>query len=126
MHENVSLLAYSPLAGGILTGKYQNGARPEWARYSTWWQSRMPQYVQDRVFDATAKYIALADELWISVTQLALARVNDRPFVWSNIIWATTMEQLQECISSASISLDDKTLQRIDQIHGEFFNPACF
>lgn len=126
MYENISVLPYSPLAWGILTGKYQNGVRPEWARYSTRWKDRMPQYQQERVFAATEKYIQLADTLWISPTQLALAWVNDRPFTGSNIIGATSMDQLKECISSADITLDLATLERIDQIHGEFFNPSCF
>jgi aryl-alcohol dehydrogenase-like predicted oxidoreductase len=126
MHENISLLAYSPLAWGILTGKYQHWAKPEWARYTTRGKSRMPQYVQERVFSATEKYILVASKLWISAAQIAIAWVNDRPFTGSNIIWATSMKQLKECISSADITLDQVTLEHIDQIHSEFFNPACF
>lgn len=126
MYENISLLGYSPLAGWVLTGKYQDWVKPEGARYTTRWHTRMPQYIQPRVFEATKKYIALAQSIDLNVTQLSLAWANDRPFMGSNIIGATSMQQLKECINTATLTLDNTTLDAIEKIHSEFFNPACF
>lgn len=125
-YEGVGLLAYSPLAGGILTGKYQNGALPEGCRYTLWGKDRMPQNYNERTLAATAEYMKLAENLWISVTQLALAWVNDKSFVHSNIIGTTSVEQLKECISSAEITLSPETRKQIDTIYTQFPNPATF
>ena len=124
MKEDIGLLAYSPLAGGVLSGKYMNGARPEGARFSTWGAARMPQYLGTNCNQAIDKYKKLADELGISLTQLSLAWVNDRKNVNSNIIGATTMEQLKEDIDSINITLSDEVNKKIEEIHSEYPNPA--
>lgn len=126
LQEEIAFLPYSPLAWGITTGKYQNGAKPAWARYSTWWEKRMPYYTKQKCFDAMDKYIELAQSLGLTPTQLSLARVNDRAFVTSNIIGATSMEQLKENIWSADISLSQETYKKIDEIFTEFPNPATW
>lgn len=126
LQEKIACLPYSPLAGGILTGKYQNGAAPANARYTTRWKKRMPYYAKEKSYQAVDKYTTLAKELWISVTQLSLAWANDRNFVTSNIIWATSIAQLRENISSADISLSKNVYQRIDDIWREDKNPATF
>ena len=125
-YEWIGSLPYSPLAGWILTGKYQNGALPEGCRYTLWGKDRMPQNYNERTLAATAEYIKLADSLWITVTQLALAWVNDRSFVNSNIIGTTSVEQLKECISSAEIELSNETRAEIDRIYTKHPNPCTF
>ena len=125
-YEWVGLLSYSPLAWWILTGKYQNGALPDGCRYTIWWKDRMPQNYNERTLSATSEYIRLADSLWISVTQLALAWANDRSFVNSNIIGTTSVEQLKECISSADIILSEDSRKKIDSIYTKFPNPCTF
>lgn len=125
-YEGVGLLAYSPLAGWILTWKYQNGALPEGCRYTLWGKDRMPQNYNERTLAATAQYMKLAESLWITATQLALAWVNDRSFVHSNIIGTTSIAQLKECISSADIILSDATRSDIDAIYTKMPNPCTF
>lgn len=126
LHENIGLLAYSPLAGGVLTGKYQGGKQPENARYTTRGKDRMPQNIRDKSVEAVDKYIALAQDLGITVTQLALAWINDRNFVTSNIIGSSDTEQLAECLSSAEITLTPETYAKIDEIFSQCTNPGCW
>lgn len=120
--EGVGLLAYSPLAMGLLTGKYRHGARPANSRLSLF--ERFTRYDSPQASAATEKYLQLADELGMKPAHLALAFVNTRPFVTSNIIGATTLEQLEENIDSLSVTLDDEILKAIDAIHAEIPNPA--
>ena len=70
------------------------------------------------------RYAAVAEQAGLSLTQMALAFVNSRPFVTANIIGATTLEQLAENISSIDINLSDDTLAAIDTIHAEISNPC--
>ncbi len=122
MRENVGLLAYSPLAGGILSGKYQGGKQPEGARYSTWGKERMGYYNNSRTNNYIDKIIEIAKEANMTVTQLALSFVNDRGFVTSNIIGATSLEQLKENISSADISLSKGVRDKLDVLFTEYPN----
>ena len=112
MREDISLLAYSPLAQGYLTGKYRNGARPEGARKTLF--ERLQRYETPGANVAYEAYFELAAELGLSPATLALAFVNSRPFMTSNIIGATTMAQLKECIDSEGVTLSDEALKRID------------
>jgi aryl-alcohol dehydrogenase-like predicted oxidoreductase len=125
-YEWVWLLAYSPLAGWVLSWKYLNDQMPEWARYTLWGKARMPQNFNHRTMKATENYLKLAKKIGISVTQLALAWVSDRDFVHSNIIGATTMEQLKEDIDSAEITLSKEVRDEIDNIFSQAPNPATF
>ena len=124
LREQVSLLPYSPLAGGLLSAKYQGGQQPEGARFSTWGASRMSRYVNSATDTAIDAYTALAKELGLSVAMLANAFVNDRPFVAANIIGATNMEQLKENIDSAELLLNKEQLARIEAIHEQRPNPS--
>lgn len=126
LQEKVWLLAYSPLAWWVLSGKYQWWKNPKNARYSTRWKNRMTYYAQKQSIKAVDDYIKIADELWISVTQLALAWINDRNFVTSNIIWTTDTQQLQECLSSSKIKINKDTYNKIDEIFAKNSNPACW
>ncbi len=122
MREEVGLLAYSPLGGGTLTGKYLNGARPEGARMTLF--ERFTRYSNPRTQAAIADYVALAGEHGLDPAQMALAFVTSRPFVTSNIIGATSMAQLKSNIDSAELMLSDEVLQAIETIHRDNPNPA--
>ena len=120
--EQTGLLAYSPLAFGMLSGKYLGGKWPEKARMTLY--ERFSRYTSGRGMDATLAYVELARENGLSPVQMALAYVNSRSFVTSNIIGATTMEQLRENIGSAQISLSPSVLEAIESIHQEFTYPC--
>ncbi|MEX2165038.1 MAG: aldo/keto reductase [Sulfuricaulis sp.] len=121
--ENIPLLAYSPLAGGVLTGKYLNGAKPANARMVKFAEFQ-PRNRRPTVAHATADYVALAKQHGIGPDQMALAFVRQRWFVKSTIIGATTMEQLKRNIDSIKITLDKKTLDGIKAIHARYSTPA--
>ena len=120
--EQLGLLAYSPLAFGVLSGKYRNGQLPENSRLKLF--PRMARYNSDQSRDATEAYAAIAEKHNLTLTQLSLAFVTDRPFVTSNIIGATTMEQLKENIDTAGITLSAEILAEIDEVHNRIPNPA--
>lgn len=120
--EKVSLLAYSPLGQGYLTGKYRNGALPAGARKTLF--NRLQRYETKGADIAFEAYFALAAELGISSATLALAFVNSRPFITSTIIGATTMAQLEECLGSAEVMLSADALAAIDAIHHLHMNPC--
>ncbi|MHA7878176.1 MAG: NADP(H)-dependent aldo-keto reductase [Saccharospirillum sp.] len=120
--EDVGLLAYSPLAFGMLSGKYLNGQRPENARLTLF--ERFQRYNNAIGFDATAAYVSLAQQHGLDPAQMALAYVNERPFVTSNIIGATTMAQLKSNIDSHALVLSDDVLSGIEAIHQKHPNPC--
>ena len=122
IRENCGLLAYSPLAGGRLSGKYIN-QQPKNARY-TLWPSRFDRHHTVRGEMAIAKYVDLAKKYNIAPSTFANAYVNDRPFVTSNIIGATTIEQLRENIDSIDITLSNEILHEIEDIHLSDPNPC--
>ena len=124
MRENVGLLPYSPLAFGALTGKYLNG-KPENSRLKLYPQLlTMRRYLSEQAVFLTRKYKELAEANNLSLTQLALAFVNQQPFVTSNIIGATTLEQLRENIESINVELTPEILKEIDRIQELQPNPA--
>ena len=124
MREKVGLMAYSPLAFGALSGKYLNG-RPDNTRLKLYPQMLiMRKYLSNEAVFATKKYLELATKNNISLAQMALAFINQQPFVTGNVIGATTMEQLKENISSIDISLSDEILEEIDKINELQPNPA--
>ncbi|KKD60890.1 aldo/keto reductase [Grimontia sp. AD028] len=120
--EGVELLAYSPLAFGVLSGKYLNGAKPEGARCTRW--ERFARYFTEQGQAATQAYVDLAKEFAIDPTQMALAYVNTRSFVASNIIGATTLEQLKTNIDSIDVELPEELLKRIEEIGQQYSNPC--
>lgn len=120
--EQVGLLAYSPLAFGVLSGKYLNGARPAGARLTLW--DRFARYNSPQAESATAAYVQLAQDYGLDPSQLALAFVNSRPFVTSNLIGATTLEQLHSNLDSLSLTLSEELLQKIEAIHTAYPNPS--
>ncbi len=122
MRENIGLLAYSPLGFGVLSGKYLGGLKPENARITLF--PNYNRYSGDTATSATQKYAVLAEKHALSLPQMALAYVTSRPFLTSNIIGATTMEQLKENIGSIQVELNEEVLQGIESIHKEMPNPA--
>ena len=120
--EQLGLLAYSPMAFGILSGKYRGGKLPKNSRLQLF--PRMARYNSEESLQATELYAAIADKYGLSLAQMSLAFVNDQPFVTSNIIGATTMKQLRENIDSAALSLSEQILDEIDAVHKQFSNPA--
>ena len=122
LREQVGLLAYSPLAFGVLSGKYLEGQMPEKSRLKLF--PAYSRYSNPQAMKLTALYAELAKENHLSLTELSLAFVNQRPFVTSNIIGATTMEQLKENIGSIRVSLSDEILHKIDKIQEVQPNPA--
>ncbi len=121
--EDIGYLAYSPLAFGVLSGKYLDNPKPAGARVTLF--PNYNRYSSDNAMNATREYAQIAKENGLSLTQLALAFVNDRPFMTSNIIGATTMEQLKENIGSVHITLNDSVLAAIEQVHSTNPNPAA-
>jgi aryl-alcohol dehydrogenase-like predicted oxidoreductase len=120
--EGIQLLAYSPLGFGVLTGKYitKNSTPndrlnlfPDYHRYSN------PAAVK-----ATTQYLELANSLGVSLTQLALQFVTTRPFLVSNIIGATNIEQLEENIKSTDFVMTDEIIKQIEAIHLQHPNPS--
>ena len=122
MREQVGLLAYSPLAQGYLTGKYQRGARPAGARTTLF--ERGQRYEKPGVEAAIDAYLALAREFHLDPSHLALAYVTSRRFVTSNIIGATTLEQLETNLASLDVLITPELEARIDAIHQVHQNPA--
>ncbi len=124
VREKVSFLPYSPLAGGLLTGKYQGGKNPEGARFSTWGAQRMTRYLNSKADIAINKYVELAKKYNMSPAVMALAFVNGRRFLTSSIIGSTSHEQLVECISSDEAVLSQEILNEIEKIHQSDPNPS--
>lgn len=120
--ENVSLLAYSPLAFGLLSGKYL--AEPRASGRLTLFQSFAQRYSKPNVQPAVAAYAALAQRHGMTPTRLALAFVASRGYVASTIIGATTIGQLGEDIDGCAATLSDEVLQEIETLHLRYCNPA--
>lgn len=119
--ENVGLFPYSPLGMGTLSGKHLDGIQKN-TRLSLFPQ--YDRYSNDQAVRATRKYKEIADAHGLSLTQMSLAFVNQQPFVTSNIIGATSMDQLKENIASIDVVLNEEILKEIDEVHKEIPNPA--
>ena len=119
IRESCGLLAYSPLAGGRLSGKYIK-KKTKNARY-TIWPSNFDRHHTERGEIAISKYVLLSKKYNIAPSTFANAYVNDRPFVTSNIIGATSMNQLKENIDSIDINLSKEMIKEIEDIH--LFDP---
>ena len=122
MREEVGLLAYSPLGFGRLTGKYRGGHNLDKARLKVF--PNMARYNSDQSIEATEHYYQIAKNHGISLTQMALAFVNQQPFLTSNIIGATNLEQLQENIGSIDLTLSKEIMKEIEAVHNKIPNPA--
>ncbi|GAB3093211.1 NADP(H)-dependent aldo-keto reductase [Aestuariicella hydrocarbonica] len=122
MREQMGLLAYSPLGGGVLSGKYLHGQRPEGARMTLF--ERFTRYSNERTEAAVADYVALARKYGLDPAQMALAFVTRQEFVTSNIIGATSMAQLKSNIDSWDLVLEPELQADIEEIHRRNPNSA--
>jgi aryl-alcohol dehydrogenase-like predicted oxidoreductase len=122
IRENVGLLAYSPLAFGVLSGKFLNGARPPESRVVRW--SRFARYNGEIAERTAASYVGIARRHGLEPSQMALAFVNRQRFITSNLIGATTMAQLKTNLGSAAINLSGEVIDAIDALHRAQPNPC--
>ena len=114
-HEQVGLLPYSPLACGMLTGKYENGARPAGSRLTT--NPDLWGRASDAVWPVVDQYVAIARKHGIDPAQMAIAFCNQRPFVTSSIIGATSIEQLSTNLDAADLELGEAVLEEIHKVY---------
>ncbi|WP_439521246.1 aldo/keto reductase [Marivita sp.] len=115
INEQVSLLPFSPLAAGLLTGKYQNGAVPDGSRMSL--NGNLGGRKSDRAFAAVDAYAKVADEAGLDMALMALAWSAQRPFVASSIFGATTPTQLEHLLKAVGMSLSGDVLKTLDETH---------
>ena len=120
--EEVALLAYSPLAFGVLTGKYLDGARPAGARITRF--PHYTRYIGEVAQRAVAAYVRLARDSGLDPAQMALAYVFARPFLASALVGATTLAQLRANVAASRLELPSDVVGEIEKIHREHPNPA--
>ncbi len=116
--EDCGLLAWSPLSRGILSGKYIDGARPKRTRIEI--ETRPEHRLTEQCNAAVKAYLAVAEKHGLDVCQMALAFVSAKPFVTSNLIGATTMEQLKTNIASIDVELSDEVLTDIKTVRRDY------
>ena len=121
--EGMSLLAYSPLAGGMLSGKYRNGARPPQTRYTVF-NDLGVRFRKPLVHEAIDVYAALAERRGMTLVEMALGYVASRWYVSAAIVGATSLDQLAQNIAAAQVELDAQTLDEIAEVQLRYPNPA--
>lgn len=128
--EGISLLAYSPIGGGVLSGKYNQACMPKGARFTDYLASGGPRqqamakrFVNDKSLATAAALVDVARAAGIDVVTLAVAWSKQHPFVASTIIGANSLEQLAPSLAAADLTLSDEVLQRIDAISAQYPYP---
>ena len=127
--EQISLLPYSPLAGGVLSGKYRGGARPEGARFSLYekgsprTQVMTKRFVNERTLAATERFIEVAAEAGISPVTLAVAWTLHCDFVGCTLIGATSVAQLTDSLAAADLVLSNDVIEACDRVSREIPHP---
>jgi aryl-alcohol dehydrogenase-like predicted oxidoreductase len=127
--EQISLLPFSPLGGGVCTGKYQDGAFPEGARFSNYMaagprqQAMVGRFVNEKSLSTVAELKVLADELAVPLAALCVAWSQQNDFVASTIFGATSLEQLAEVLPAHDLKISDEMMTRIDEITGQYLYP---
>ncbi|MCL4109159.1 UNVERIFIED_CONTAM: hypothetical protein GTU68_028340 [Idotea baltica] len=122
MRESVGGLAYSPMAFGLLSGKYHEKKDQPENRLNQF--EKLSRYASDECWQATQEYLNIAEKYGVSLSQMSLAFVSSRPFITANIIGATSMTQLKENIESSKLVLTDEMLKDINEVHRRISNPA--
>ncbi|WP_372756843.1 NADP(H)-dependent aldo-keto reductase [Mariniflexile sp.] len=122
LREHVGLLAYSPMAFGVLSGKYIKGIETENSRLKLF--SRFTRYSSEQCAEATKRYLKIAEDHNMTLAQMSLAFVTQQAFVTSTIIGATNLEQLKENIDSINIVLSDEVMAQINAVNDVIPNPA--
>lgn len=128
--ENISLLAYSPLAGGVLTGKYNQKFYPKNARFAKYLSSDNPRtraqasrFVNDKTLSSVEKYLEIAKEYDVSLTTLATAWSMKFDFIASTIIGATNAEQLDDTLAGLDYKISNELMQKLDLVHQDILYP---
>ena len=123
INEEVGLLPYSPLAGGVLSGKYLNGKKPENARMTLFERMRT-RYTNQHAENAVLEYQKIALKYDLNLTQMAINFVTKQNFVTSNIIGATSVNQLEENIDSINCELNEEVIKEIEKVHKIYTYPC--
>ena len=128
--ESVSLLAYSPIGGGVLSGKYNAKLPPKNSRFEEYFTSNTPRlkamsdrFVNKKTLDSTARYLKIAKEVNIHPVTLAVAWSMHFDFVASTIIGARTAEQLDDSLAALDVKLSDEILKKCDEVHDKILYP---
>lgn len=127
--EQVSLIPYSPLAGGVLSGKYQDGARPEGARFTSYLsagerqQKMAGRFVNERSLASTERFQAIAAEAGMALVTLAIAWSKQHDFVASTIVGATSARQMPDILAAAEVTLVPELLAKIDAVSRDIRYP---
>ncbi len=127
--EGVSLIPYSPLAGGVLTGKYQDGARPEGARFSAYLklggrqEAMARRFVNDKSLASVERFTAIAEQAGMSIATLAVAWSKQHDFVASTIVGATHVDQLPDIFAAADLTLSPETMKAVTAVTKEIMYP---
>lgn len=128
--ENISLLPYSPIAGGVLSGKYNSGLYPDGCRFTAYAKHQNPRvqaqakrFVNDKTIEATKKYMSLAKDYGISPVTLAVAYSKHFDFVASTIIGARKLSQLEESFAALDFKIDDELMNKIKEIQSDILYP---
>ncbi|MDZ4760520.1 MAG: aldo/keto reductase [Alphaproteobacteria bacterium] len=127
--EGVSLIPYSPLAGGVLSGKYQDGAMPDGARFTKYLRmdgrqaSMARRFVNERSLAATGRFMAIAMEAGMSPVTLATAWSKQHDFVASTIVGATHTDHLADIFAAADLILDEAVMKKINAVSKEIMYP---
>ena len=128
--EQISLLPYSPIGGGVLSGKYNGGFYPEGARFTSYIQNKSKRvqlmahrFVNEKTMEATSRYLELAKKYNINPVTLAVAWSKQHDFVASTIIGARVLNQLDDSLEATNITLSNEILEEIKEIHKEILYP---
>jgi len=127
--EHVSLLPYSPIGGGVLSGKYNQAEVPKNSRFAEYGSADPRQramssrFVNEGTLASTAKYMEIAKEAGMSPVTLATAWSMNFDFVASTIIGARTADQLEESLAALDVTLSEETLKRCDDVHKQILYP---
>ncbi|MGI9249943.1 MAG: aldo/keto reductase [Pseudohongiellaceae bacterium] len=127
--EKVSLLPYSPIGGGVLSGKYQDGAMPANSRFGEYQhdnprqQAMAKRFVNDKTLASTARYMEIARQIGMSPVTLATAWSMNFDFVASTIIGARTADQLEESLAALDVTLNDEVMKKCYAVHDDILYP---
>ena len=128
--ENISLLPYSPIGGGVLSGKYNSGLYPEGTRFGIYMANKSPRvqamadrFVNEKTKEATKRYVELAKEYGISPVTLAVAYSKHFDFIASTIIGARKLSQLDESLAAFDFKIDDELMKKIEEVQKDILYP---
>jgi aryl-alcohol dehydrogenase-like predicted oxidoreductase len=127
--EQVSLIPYSPLGGGVLSGKYNDDARPKGARFSKYLElggrqaAMAKRYVNEKSLASTAAFMDIAAEIEMSPITMATAWSKQHDFVASTIVGATTIDQLDDIFAAANVTLSKETMKKINAVSKQYMYP---